>query len=235
MSYFKLLSGKIAKATSQSGWYDIYSSQDIKIRPGIISRIPTGITTEMSSDLRAQICEKSGKAWAGLQCKGGCIDADYREEWFVMMTVLTPERLLFPYAEKKQAPLLKQLESRGYILIPAGTDVAQFKLEYIPQVAIDLGQGAIYLESDMTRTGGFGSTEEHLQKLNDVNNVLNYVKKCQSLGVQIESKDKELQSLCKEHLFTFSLLGRHDFTGTLHALIGEHGSCVITNIIFKQT
>lgn len=233
MSFFKLLSGKIAKATKESGWYDIFNSQDVQIRPGIITMVPTGIKTEFSPDLRAKINEKSGRGLAGLTCHAGCIDADYRKEWFVLMSIIQPtyNACLNDYVNEKQRLMLESLETRGLIEIPKDTAVAQFKLEYVPNVWVDVsGDNAIYMESDMTRTGGFGSTEKHLE----VMHVLDYVKKSKERSVPIESKDMTLTTLCKDHKFTFILQGRNNFDGTHAQLIEEHGSCVILDILISQ-
>src|SRR4051812_33587591 len=85
MHMFRLITGKIEKATRHSAAFDLFYSGD---QPLILTdtpvAIPTNVRTIFSPGLAAIIKEKSGLALQGIELKGGVIDADYRDEWKVI-------------------------------------------------------------------------------------------------------------------------------------------------------
>jgi dUTP pyrophosphatase len=71
------------RATSGSGGYDLFSTQDVTLRPGASYAVGTGIEMEIPSGYVGLICPKSGLAanFATTVLNGpGVIDPDYRGE-----------------------------------------------------------------------------------------------------------------------------------------------------------
>lgn len=227
-TFFRLKSGKIEKATRYSGWYDIFSNKDAIFGPGLVTKVSTGIITEMSPNLRARICEKSGRALAGLECHGGCIDADYAQEWAIIMTFNMPEPRLFDLMEDKQQAFVDKIRSNGHFILPAGTAVAQFKLELIPDVYFRVDEGAIYVDSGNKRTGGFGSTDASKAGLNLLPN---YISQMKDRHLDILSGDKMLIDLCGSGKYLFEFEGGGMFQGTIEELNSSSRDLKILNII----
>ena len=141
MFQFELLKGRIEQATPGSD-FDLFSTADATFSPGQTVRVPTGVVTKFDMGLRAIIKERSGMALnKHMRVGGGVIDGDYPDEWGVIMQWLPPYGTVGGYT------------------IPAGTKVAQFKLE--EKVLEDrvkmLGEGIVRVGGQ--RTGGFGSTD----------------------------------------------------------------------------
>lgn len=224
-TYFRLKSGKIEKATKYSGWYDIYSNKDATFGPGLVTKVSTGMVTEMSPNLRARICEKSGRALAGLECHGGCIDADYDKEWAIIMTFNMPEPRLFDLMDDKQRAFVDQIRQNGAFTLPAGTAVAQFKLELIPEVYLRIDEGAFYVDSGALRTGGFGSTEA-----SRIPALATYVADMKSRHLPILSGDKHLIDLCGTGIYIFDFEGGGSYQGTIAELNAANPALHIVGI-----
>lgn len=234
--FFKLKTGRIAKATTQAGWYDLFSSQDAVFYPGVVTAVHTGITAEMSVGLRARICEKSGRALAGLECHGGCIDSDYNkptDEWLVIMTFNAPSPDVIEYLLAqgafldKQKAFIQEWRKSGHFILPAGTAIAQFKLEVIPTVELIIASGAKFDEPEIIRDGGLGSTDEHFER----GAVFKYVGNFLQKGIEIISGDMAFKALCKNHAFGFTLGSGVKFHGTVSDLCRVHGSQAIIKAI----
>lgn len=157
-SKFQLASGKIAKSTQHAGWWDIYSSANCKVYPGVICFVPTGIVSICEPGIRMRYSEKSGMSAAGFDLTGGCIDSDYTKEWFVLLRFLMPSHLDKEVFGKKQWANVESILGKGFIDVPSGTAVCQFKFELIIDGEIEIGAdiGAFIDVADATRTGGFG-------------------------------------------------------------------------------
>lgn len=140
-SFFKLVEGKIEKATRGSAAFDLFATDDFLV--GDIPRpIPTGVKTEFSSNLVAIIKERSGLAVKGLEVKAGVIDSDYRDEWKVVMR--------YPGdAHPGQFKTEPNYQIRG------GDKIAQVILVELPIVNL-IGEGIVI--KNEVRGGGFGST-----------------------------------------------------------------------------
>jgi hypothetical protein len=234
--FFKLKTGHIAKATLQAGWYDIFSSADAVFYPGVMTAVKTGITAEMSPNLRARICEKSGRALAGLEVHAGCIDSDFckpKDEWLIIMTFNAPSPDFIEYLLSqdafldKQKAFIQEWRKSGHFVLPAGTAIAQFKLELIPIVEIIVGDSAICDMPEIVRDGGLGSTDEHFEKkaaFEHLGNLLNR-------GVELISGDLTFKAKCKNHKFMFGLLSGVKYHGTIHELISLYGPIAVISSI----
>jgi len=108
----KSLGGKIpTKAHKTDEGYDLYSNENIAIRPGETVKISTGICLGLPEGYWAKIYDRSSMAAKGLLVGGGVIDMGYRGEVLVCMTNLS-----------------NGLEDDTY-LINKGDKIAQFVLK----------------------------------------------------------------------------------------------------------
>lgn len=124
------------KGTMNSAGYDISSSIDIVVKPGIVNVISTGLFVAMPTGTYGRIAPRSGLAFKfGANILAGVIDADYRGEIKVLMTTLTE----FP--------------------VKKGDRIAQLILEKYLSHAVLVEVGVI-TNLDITErgAGGFGST-----------------------------------------------------------------------------
>ena len=83
-----LKAGKLVRATAGSAGYDIYYPVDlptITLHVGERRAIRTGISTSFEAGYVAILKEKSGLAMKGIEVKAGVIDADYPDEWLVLL------------------------------------------------------------------------------------------------------------------------------------------------------
>lgn len=142
--FFKLVKGYIEKGTKDSAAFDLFYASDRELVIGdAICKVPTGVFTEFSPGLVCIMKEKSGYSTQGLEVKAGVIDADYRDQWFVMCRK-RPVKTGFP-------------DDQQFVLKP-GMKIAQFLIIKLPDVhLVAEGDAKIHFK-DGTRTGGYGST-----------------------------------------------------------------------------
>ena len=76
------------RASKRSAGLDLYSSIDVNIEVGSISKINTGICISLPENSYGSIRDKSSLATKGLLTLGGVIDNDYTGEIIVIMTSL---------------------------------------------------------------------------------------------------------------------------------------------------
>lgn len=103
---------------------DLFALEDVTIHPGEIKKIRTGIHVAMKDGETGLYWEKSGRALAGLQVLGGCIDGPYRGELFVTVTNCNLATLLEFMLTKRRELFDKLPEST--IHIPYGKAITQF-------------------------------------------------------------------------------------------------------------
>lgn len=168
MHWFKLISGNIEKATKDSAAFDLfYNGTAPLVLSDHPTPIPTGVRTEFSPTLRAQIKEKSGLALSGIELHGGVIDADYRDEWMVIARC--PPVLEYTGNEVTQDwfhkfrlsrifPWYKSRVNRTHYMVSPGQKIAQFVLVELPDVTFTTGPEAKITIVDQERSGGLGST-----------------------------------------------------------------------------
>ena len=75
-------------ASKKSAGLDLYSSVDICIKVGLITKINTGICVTLPENSYGSIRDKSSLAIKGLLTLGGVIDSDYTGEIIVLLTSL---------------------------------------------------------------------------------------------------------------------------------------------------
>lgn len=113
---------------------DLLSIEEVKLMPGIPTKIRTGVTIELSNGCTGLIWDKSSVSSLGIKSLGGVIDSDYRGEVMVVLINLTNNEIVFPPKKKIAQLIVQKYESMDPILVE--------KLE----------------ESVSRGEGGFGST-----------------------------------------------------------------------------
>jgi len=78
------------RATSQSAGLDLYSTEDIIIKPQETKVIHTGISMQLPVFHFGQICDRSSMAISNVKVLGGIIDSDYMGEIKVLLHNLSP-------------------------------------------------------------------------------------------------------------------------------------------------
>ena len=74
------------KATPRSACFDIYSSAEVRLRPGETKQIPLDIGFKFSKKLCCRIYPRSGLSLLPTFIGGGVVDSDYRGNISVILT-----------------------------------------------------------------------------------------------------------------------------------------------------
>lgn len=134
-----MVSGKLVRATAHSAGYDIFAAEVAEVRPGERMLIPTGVYATFEPGHVALFRDKSGLAAKhGIFVLGGVIDPDYVKEWKVILANFGMETVIFRPGD----PLCNVL---FLATAPVECDAQHF------------------LELNVERTGGFGSTSQQPQ------------------------------------------------------------------------
>ena len=110
----------------------------IDLAPGEMALVPLGFRTRLPLDVEAQIRPRSGQAFRNaltIPNAPGTVDADYAEEWMVLV--------------RNDAPATRR--------IVHGERIAQ--VVFARHVALELREATVTRTTD--RAGGFGSTGTH--------------------------------------------------------------------------
>jgi dUTP pyrophosphatase len=133
----------VANAGEDLG-YDLYASEDVTLRPGILTKVPTGVAAEFEVTIpvpsKIQGCvtaqrlpygllmrDRSSMAAKGIRLSAGVIDAGYRGE---LVALLTLESTQAPYEIKTgdkiaQMIPLPVLTGRGVTVVEALSESAR--------------------------------------------------------------------------------------------------------------
>ena len=74
------------KATSGSACYDVYSTIDIKLAPGVTKKIPLDLGFKFSKRYVCRICPRSSLSLLPTFIGGGVVDSDYCGNISVILT-----------------------------------------------------------------------------------------------------------------------------------------------------
>ena len=137
-NYDKAAWGELSKASPDSAGYDLRAAitNDIILGPNEFILVPLGISSELPNNMEAQIRARSGLALRngiGLVNGVGTIDADYRDEWGV---------------------ILHNCSKKNFV-IHRGDRIAQVVFNLLPT---DLEFEVAKKLSTSKRKGGYGST-----------------------------------------------------------------------------
>jgi len=78
------------RATKQSAGLDLYSTEELIIKPQETKTIHTGISMQLPIFHFGQICDRSSIAISNVKVLGGIIDSDYMGEIKVLLHNLSP-------------------------------------------------------------------------------------------------------------------------------------------------
>jgi len=122
------------RATTLAAGFDIHAAATVRLKPGVVTLVPTGWKMRAPPGYFVEVRPRSGLASRGvLMANGpGTIDRDYSGEVKVPLTYL----------------------GRGSYVIRAGDRIAQVRLAADTQVAFRAGR----VGPHPGRRGGFGST-----------------------------------------------------------------------------
>lgn len=161
--WFRLMLGKIERATKDAAAFDVfYSGND----PIYIGNAPvllkTGIYTEFDPRLVAILKERSGLGLKGVEIKAGVIDSDYRKEWGVVARF--PVHFNLPAYEEDGSVNWETMKPKADwkpFFVAPGDKIAQFLLVEKPIVEIMANSElAHFIDEGRERKGGFGSTDK---------------------------------------------------------------------------
>lgn len=142
--WLKLLAGKLERGTAKSAGYDIFASERVAIHPGGHLAIKTGVVTQFQEGHVALMRDKSGLALKhGITVLGGVIDADYDQEWNVILLNTGKVTVIFEPGMKLCNVLFCVL---GEVRPADGHN------------SVAVGPDAVFTQKSDDRTGGFGST-----------------------------------------------------------------------------
>jgi len=91
------------RATAQAAGYDVRSAEDVRLEPGEIGLVATGLVMELPPGLECQVRPRSGLALRhglSLPNSPGTIDPDYRGELKVILQNLGPEPVLLSRGQR---------------------------------------------------------------------------------------------------------------------------------------
>ena len=74
------------KVTSGSACYDVYSTIDVKLAPGVIKKIALDLGFKFSKRYVCRICPRSSLSVLPTFIGGGAVDSDYRGNISVILT-----------------------------------------------------------------------------------------------------------------------------------------------------
>jgi deoxyuridine 5'-triphosphate nucleotidohydrolase len=125
------------KGTPDSVGYDLYSSEDVVIKPGERSLVGTGLAFDVRRrDGYARIAPRSGLAVDGIDIGAGVVDFSYRDE--IKVVVVNNRKI-----------------SYDYFFVRKGDRIAQMIFEKVMQTKMIRSD---VLSKTKRGKGGFGST-----------------------------------------------------------------------------
>jgi len=114
---------------------DLFAAEEVKLSPGEVKAVPTGIKMAIPDGYVGLIWDKSGISLQGVHRLAGVVDAGYRGEVKVVMVNLGKEPFVFKQGQK----------------------VAQMLIQPVLAIeVVDVGEGD--LDETARGAGGFGST-----------------------------------------------------------------------------
>jgi dUTPase len=155
--FFRLMSGRIERATKDSAAFDLFSAEPEPICVGDVPiLIKTGVRSEFSPGYVAIMKERSGLGLKGLELKAGVIDADYRGEWGVVCRFpLRFHHLIDP--STNEFKVFPDPNWRPFVVEP-GAKLAQFLLVETAKLEMVNGGGTFNFFEDVRGERGFGSS-----------------------------------------------------------------------------
>lgn len=133
---------------------DVYSAEEVIIRPGETLIVPTGLKLAIPEGYEIQVRPRSGislKTPLRLSNSPGTIDSGYRDELGIIMCNTSPDN-----SAEKIFTLDSTGNQKGTYRIKKGDRVAQIVIQEVPRMVFKLVDSVKDIGAD--RGGGFGST-----------------------------------------------------------------------------
>ena len=90
---------------------DLYSVEDLVLKPKYRAKIKTGISIELPKGYVSLIWDKSGMGSKGIKVLGGVLDSGYRGEYIIMLVNLSSESLEIKKGQKIAQLLIQKVET----------------------------------------------------------------------------------------------------------------------------
>jgi len=90
---------------------DLYSVEDLILKPKHRSRVKTGISIELPKGYVSLIWDKSGVASKGIKTMGGVVDSGYRGEYQVVIVNLSSKDFKIEKGQKIAQLLIQKVEN----------------------------------------------------------------------------------------------------------------------------
>lgn len=136
VKFAKIREGAIIPSKrDEDGCYDIYACFDdeyIAIQPHECKLIPTGICSAFDNNYRIGIRERGSNTKSTLITMAGQIDSSYRGEWFVALY----NGNNIPVEITKNVTAVERFDD--YVRVPYSKAIAQFAVEFVPNVTMDI-------------------------------------------------------------------------------------------------
>lgn len=143
-----------SRARKGDAGMDIYSAQEVIVKPGNTVIVPTGIKLAVPEGFEIQVRPRSGISLntpLRLANSPGTIDSGYRGELGIIVTniscVFDSDELFYPDSKGNR---------KGTYIIRRGERIAQIVLNRVPYMNLKEVDSVDYIGND--RKGGFGST-----------------------------------------------------------------------------
>lgn len=122
----------------EDGCYDIYANfeqNEIKVLPGKVVLVPTGIASAFSPKYRINCKRERGSTGKiGLAVMSGQIDSGYRGEWFIALYNPTDASIIISKEVNETTAVSDQ--NGTVIYYPYTKAICQAAIEYVPNVEI---------------------------------------------------------------------------------------------------
>lgn len=89
---------------------DVYSDEDLIIKPDETKAVKTGIASEFDKDYVALVWDKSGMGAKGIHRFSGVIDASYRGEWLIVLHNSSDKNYNIEKGDKIAQVLIQKVE-----------------------------------------------------------------------------------------------------------------------------
>lgn len=152
---------KFPTKRNEDGCYDIYAhiTEDFKIQPFCNRLVSTGLYSAFDNKYRIAIRERGSNTKANMITMAGQIDSGYRGEWFV--SIYNGNEV--PIVLTDKVDKVTVVDSNGYekLLVPTSKAIAQFAIEYVPDVSLsEISVEELQKIYSKRGTGALGSSDK---------------------------------------------------------------------------
>lgn len=148
---------KFPTRRDEDGCYDIYAhiTENFIIPSHTNELVPTGLYSAFDKKYRIAIRERGSNTKANMIVMAGQIDSGYRGEWFVSIYNGNDKKIILSdYYDKV-------IDGADAIYVPTSKAIAQFAVEYVPDVVIsEISVDELQKINSERGTGALGSSNK---------------------------------------------------------------------------